>query len=212
MTRFLPLLIGVAAVAASAVDSGRQAGRWGQSEDQLRLLTEHIQLLRPELGDWQSEARPVDARQLEVAQFAGYLSRSYVNRKSGQRVSVLLSCGRAGPIAVHEPDVCYTHAGFAQAGKVEKIRIGDDEFKAGRFEKGPPQPDGLRILWAWSTGGRWLAPDRPRQAFGRGTSALAKLYVLRQTGPDEGIGGADACEQFLSLLLPELKRCLSPSP
>jgi Protein of unknown function (DUF3485) len=210
MMRLLPLLIGVAAVTGSAIDSGRQAGRWGKSDD-LPVVAERLKQFKADLGDWRSEPRELDARQMEVAGVASYVSRLYVNRKNGEKLQMLLICGRPGPISVHEPDVCYTNAGYVRTRDLDKVAMGDNEFKAGTFEKGPPQPDSLRIVWGWTTDGQWKAPTNPRQAFGRDTSALLKLYIIRQTGPDDGTAAKEPATEFLSVLIPELKRCLAPS-
>jgi hypothetical protein len=209
MMRFLPLLLGIAAVAGSAYDSGRQSGRW-QKLDDLSTVADRVKNVPSEVGEWRSEPREMDSHQLEVGGVVGHVSRLYINRKTGERVQILLICGRPGPISVHEPDVCYASAGYVQNKDLEKIAVGSDEFKAGTFTKGPPQADSLRILWGWSTDGQWKAPDNPRRAFGRGTNALFKLYVIRQVGLDEGSATKDPSTSFLDVMLPELKRCLAP--
>jgi hypothetical protein len=209
MFRFLPLLIGVAVVTASAVDSGRQSGRWGKA-DNLAEVSERLHKLSPQIGDWGSEPVELSARQLKSAGVVAHESRLYKNRKTGARVQMLLICGSPGPISKHEPTVCYTSAGYGQSGDLSKQAAGDDIFKVGKFVKGPPNADILRILWGWTTDGRWLAPDNPRLAFGRGTGALMKLYLIQQVGPDDGATDA-AAEAFLDDLLPELRRCLSPT-
>jgi hypothetical protein len=210
MMRFVPLLIGIAAVAASAYDSGRVSGRWHKSDD-VSVVARKLQQVPAEIGDWRSEERTIDAHQLEIAGVVGYVSRLYVNRKTGERVQLLLICGRPQPISVHTPDVCYAGAGYAQEKDLQKLSVAGDAFKEGKFVKGPPQPDSLRIAWAWSTDGQWSAPDSPRQTFGRGINALFKLYVLRQLGPTDAASTADPIADFLEVMLPELKRCLAPS-
>lgn len=210
MFRSLPLLVGIAAVAAAAFDSGRHSGRWGTSEE-MTVVAERLHNVKSEIGDWRSEPEKLDARQLEVAGVESYESRLYVNRKTGARVRILLICGRPGPISVHEPTICYTSAGYGQSGGIEKLALGDDVFKVGKFVKGAPDPDSLRILWAWTTDGRWTAPDNPRRTFGRGTDALMKLYVIRQLGPEDATATQDSAEALLGDLLPELKRCLAPA-
>jgi hypothetical protein len=198
-------------VVASAVDSGRQSDRWGKPDD-LPAIAARVHEVRPELGDWKSEPRQLDARQLEVAGVAEYISRLYTNRKTGERMQVLLICGRPGPISVHEPSVCYTSAGYGQVGNLDRVEAGDDQFKAGRFIKGGTEPDSLRILWAWTTDGHFQIPDNPRRAFGRGNSGLFKLYVIRQAGFKEEASAKEPAVAFLDVLLPELKRCLAPTP
>jgi hypothetical protein len=210
MMRVLTLLAGAAAVAAPALYAGRLTGRWGRSGS-LEAAAARVTQVRPELGDWRGRDAALDKRQLEVGGIESYLSRSYVNRATGAEVQVLLICGRPGAISVHTPDVCYAGAGYVQGGQTEKIKVGDDEFKLGKFAKAAPVPDPLRILWAWSPAdGRWQAPDSPRQAFARG-DALYKLYVIRRTG-DDGPEADAAATGLLRALLPELKRCLAPTP
>jgi hypothetical protein len=212
MTRFLPLLVGVAAVVASAFDSGRQTGRWGQSSD-LKAAADRVALVKESFGDWNSTPRQLDARQLKVAGVVGYISRLYVNPATGAKTQVLLICGRPGQIAVHEPDICYGAAGYGRVGELSKLKVGDDEFKVGKFVKGPPNPDALRIVWGWTTGdGKWLAPDNPRGSFGRNTGALYKVYVIRQSEAADADAVEDPALPFLNELLPELKRSLAPNP
>jgi hypothetical protein len=210
MMRFVPVLVGAAVVAASAVDTGWQSGRWSKLED-LSVAAERLQHVKTDIGDWRSENRELDAKMLKKAGVEGNVSRLYVNRKTGARVQMLLICGRPGPISVHEPDVCYTSAGYERIGELQKVTVGNNEFKAGKYEKGLPQPDALRILWGWTVDGNWSAPDNPRWAFGRGTNSLFKLYVIRQSGLDEGADSKDSSIEFLEVLLPELKRCLAPT-
>jgi hypothetical protein len=211
MMRLIPMLLGAAVVAVSAVDAGRLSGRWGAS-DELKATIERVGEVKEVIGDWKSESRDLDARQLQVAGVEGYVSRQYTNRKTGARVQVLLVCGRPGPICVHEPDVCYTSAGYLRVGELEKIKVGDDsEFKVGKFARRSPHADALRIMWSWTTGSHWQAPDNPRRAFGRDTKALCKLYVIRQIGPGDDTEKADPSSDFLRVMLPELKRCLAPT-
>jgi hypothetical protein len=210
MMRFLPLLVGIAAVSASAYDSGRQSGRW-QKLDDLTTVAARVNNVPLEVGDWRSEKRDIDAHQLEVAGVVGHFSRLYINRKTGEQVQILLICGRPPAISVHEPDVCYASAGYVQSKDLEKVALGSDEFKVGKFVKGPPQADALRIQWGWTTDGQWKAPDNARRAFGRGTNALFKMYVIRQIGPEDGSATKEPATSFLDVMLPELKRCLAPA-
>jgi hypothetical protein len=65
----------------------------------------------------------------------------------------------------------------------------------------------LRLFWSWSGDGSWQAPDYPHRTFAR-YPFLYKLYVIRPLiKPDEPLAG-DPCQEFLGLLLPELKKSL----
>src|ERR1700722_3963757 len=202
MMRFLPVLVGVAAVTASSLDSGRLSGRWSNLED-LPAAGERLNQVKAEIVDWRSEERELDPRQLKVGGVAHSVSRLYVNRKTREQVQMLLICVRPQPISVHEPDVCYAGAGYGRIGELSKITVNEDEFKVGNFAKGGTNPDALRILWGWSTDGHFAAPDNPRRAFGRSSNALFKLYIIRHTGRQEDASTKDPALAFLDVLLPE---------
>ncbi len=81
----------------------------------------------------------------------------------------------------------------------------------------PPSPAGqgpnhprLRLYWAWHGSSGWSAPENPRWAFAA-EPMLSKLYIVRETGGVAVDPKEDLCAQFLSLLLPELDRVMSPS-
>jgi hypothetical protein len=164
-------------------------------------------------GEWEGSANKLDAAQLEMAEVAGYCWRHYTNCRTRQKVSILLICGRPGPISVHTPDVCYGGAGYNVVGSLEHYTTespaGSADFTTACFCKPGPVAEPLRIFWAWSVGRRWAAPDNPRFSFA-GSAALYKLYVIRPlASADEPLNDGVSVE-FISALLPELQNCLSP--
>ncbi len=199
----------------SGVSHGLWTGRWGASGE-LEAAAARCDAVAMTLGDWEGRALELNTRQLEIAEVVGYFSRQYVNRHTGQVVSVLLICGRPGPVSVHTPDVCYGGLGYQVIGKPENRRIQaapnspEAEYRTARFSNTHQvTPDVLRILWCWRDRGPWSAPDNPRLSFAR-SPFLYKLYVIRHlAGPDESIED-DPSLDFLQVLLPELQRCLFP--
>src|SRR5207249_1784629 len=75
------------------------------------------------VGGWEGEALALDAGGRSPAGVAGHLSRRYRNRLNGGAVSVLLVCGRPGPVSVHTPDVCYGGAGYDLAGPPARYEV-----------------------------------------------------------------------------------------
>jgi Protein of unknown function (DUF3485) len=63
------------------------------------------------IGDWHAQSEELDESVLTRAGIEGYLYRHYENQLSGKKVTVLLMCGRPGPLSVHTPDICYRGAG-----------------------------------------------------------------------------------------------------
>src|SRR5947209_1965401 len=114
MSRALAVLTVFLAVAATGTVHGVWANRWS-SPEALQRATARMAEVPMTLGDWDGQAGELDARQLAVADVSGHLLRRYVNRRNGAVVTVLLLCGRPGPVSVHRPEVCYGGAGYELA-------------------------------------------------------------------------------------------------
>jgi hypothetical protein len=159
------------------------------------------------------EANPLADEEIKLAEIAGYVTRKYTRSKGGQ-VHVLLLCGRPGPISAHTPEICFSGAGYAIIGKRQKHRaIPSDsdpggEFWTALFKSSNPRSPPMRAFWAWSDGGEWKAADNPRWGYAR-SDYLYKLYVIRSMPPLEEPIETDPCLDFLSVLLPELRKALS---
>jgi hypothetical protein len=198
----------------SGVVNGLWTNRWTVSAA-VESATARLAHVPEKVGDWEAHPLELDPRQLTVAEVSGHVGRRYVNRHNGQEVSLILLCGRSGPLSVHQPDVCYTGAGYQLAAGPEKWQAPPDaagnqyEFWVARFTRPGSEAAPLRVFWAWSGEGDWRAADKPRLAFG-GRAALYKFYaVQRMSRPDEPLDESSGRE-FLRVLLPELRRCLGP--
>jgi hypothetical protein len=209
MLRFLAVPLAVALLVVSGVFHGLRTDRWGTSAavEAAAERCEHLPLI---IGGWKCSTEPevIDAKALELAEIAGYVARRYTHPTKGD-VHLLLVCGRPGPISLHPPDICFRGAGFEMVKSQQKHSVEhSDEFWTATFrsknDAGPP----LRAFWAWSNGGSWQAPEYPRVTFAR-SDYLYKLYVTRNL--DETLN-TDSCLDFLNVLLPELRKTLSPTP
>ncbi len=203
MTRLLPALAAIPLVLAYGAAEGVWTHRWlpDRAADEAAARLARVPLA---VGDWQAEEQRLDERQVQKAEVTGHLLRHYTHKGTGAALSVLMVCGRPGPVSVHTPDVCYGGAGYALTAPATRHTVRASPpaaFWVGNFRKvGAPFPEHLRIFWAWSAGGDWTAPDNPRIAFGR-AAALYKLYVVRpitdvNEAPEKDVG-ADFLRQFL---------------
>lgn len=209
------LAVSVAAVAllvSSGLIHGYWIGRWSDSEA-LDAAVERLKRIPDTIGDWHGEPLELDWRQLELAEIDGYISRRYKDRQGGRDVTILLVCGRPGPISVHTPDICYRGLGYvpAESPSHSVFKRGHDgpaaEFLAATFERNrTTTPQSLRILWSWNAEGKWEAPNLRRLRFAS-RPALYKLYVIREASQ---FGGTDDAEvgPFLRLFLPALGEAL----
>jgi hypothetical protein len=214
MTRILPILVAAAVLLVCGLLHGVWTDRWTASEEPARFAERLAQVPRT-IGDWEGgEPQELDAKRVEVAQLSGYLLRTYENRHDRSRVSLLILAGRSGPVSTHPPDICYVGNGYELAAPPTRCSLQwseqrqPAEFRAAKFRKGDDAAPGqLRILWAWSGGGPWQAPDTPRLVFAR-YPALYKLYLVRPLSSLDEPLDRDPCLDFLRALLPELQRSL----
>jgi hypothetical protein len=210
-----PILVSLALVGAMGVVHGIYSDRWGRST-QLEQALVGLSRVPATVGDWVGEDRPLDAAVLKAGDIQGSVSRRYRNPRTGEAVSMLIVCGRGGPISVHTPDVCYEGAGYRQLARERRqdLDAGDgrtDSFNVARFGKPGVVPVQMEIYWAWSIDGvTWQAPENPRLSLAR-SRALYKMYVVREFAPGSRDEIADTCEAFLRRVLPELRQALPPA-
>jgi hypothetical protein len=200
-------------VVTAGVAEGLWEGRWAASED-LQRATARLGEVPLAVGDWQGQAEELDPAQVERAEFTGYLLRRYVHRRTKWCVSVLVACGRPGPLSLHTPEVCYPGSGYEAVGPAESGTVlvpglaEPVELKSIRFRQpGGPYARQLNVCWSWSATGAWRTPEHPRLTFAR-EAALYKMYVI---SPEAGTSrGQQAGSEFLKAFLPDLNRHLFP--
>ena len=214
LTTYLPL----AAVAAVALGVGVVYGvgtdRWRNSRE-LESALGRLEAVPLEVGDWKGTDVPYEAEDFARAGIKGAVNRTYKNTRTGATVSVLIVCGRGGPISVHTPDVCYAGTGYEALGAQERRAVPVDPAgePAGfwALQLGKPNavvPTRLEIYWAWSTGGPFEAPDNARFTYAR-SPALYKMYVVREFAPTSRAAKDNPCEQFLRRVLPDFQAALA---
>ncbi len=211
----LPALVGVLLAVSFGVAEGLWTGRW-RTDDDVKGPAARLANVPMTFGEWEGSAMELEQRQLTIGKIDGYVMRSYVNRHSGDSISVLLVCGRPGPISAHTPDICFPGGGVEMQSKmvqhkveIEKIKK-PAEFWAARFGKGQGFFQSSAVMWSWTTDGNWSAPENPRIRFGR-SPALFKLYVIHpMTKPDQVPTEDRDLEGFLQEFLPVVQNALFP--
>jgi hypothetical protein len=212
MFRTVPVLIASVLVAVSGLAHGLWTARWQQSDELATALTRLPHVPRA-VGDWRGRDLEVDEALFRQARAEGYWARRYEKPGGDDAFSVILMCGRAGPMAVHTPDVCYRGAGYELAGPAERLTVDvpgaePAQLWTARFRKESPTDGGeLRLYWGWTADGAWEAPDWPRWTFG-GRPLLFKLYIIRETTDSATSAPDDTARTFLGRLLPALNRAL----
>jgi hypothetical protein len=214
MSRFLCFVAGVILLVDGYV-YGRWTGRWHQNTE-LAGATERLERIPMTFGDWRGEALVLESKVIERAEFSGYVLRRYENRRTGAALTLLVACGRSGPLTVHTPEICYRGAGFRLAGGEgaahESLDRGPNrsavEFFKGTFA--PEDRDGrerLRVIWSWCKNGAWVAPDNPRWKLA-GLPVLHKVYVTQLFVPRTDGKEDDPCLDFFREVLPEVEKVI----
>lgn len=209
MRRYLPVVVAAAVIIGSGLAHGLWTDRWATSEGPQRAAAK-LDSISLFFADWDGEAMVIDPRHLEIGEIAGYLGRRYVHRGTGTQVSVLMVCGRPGPITVHTPDICYDGAGYVirNEGK-QTVEWGEPKqsavFHSAVLTKpDPTSPDQLQIYWAWNATGNWETPQLPRMAFAR-NPALYKLYVVQYMRPGNTKQDQANCLELMRDLMPQIQ-------
>lgn len=214
MVRFMLLLSAAVLLAASGVSHRLWTGAWNTSAEPA-LSAARLANVPSTIGDWVGADTEIDARQLARAEAVGHLSRRYLHRGTGAEVSVLIICGRPGPVSVHSPDICYGGIGFQTTKAPGRHKVegetetpGAEFFWANFVKQDPVAAAHLRIYWAWKAGRGWQAPDNPRLTYGA-APALYKLYLIYRPAPGVEPPDHDPCLDFMRVFLPELEKALS---
>jgi len=168
------------------------------------------------IGDWKGTAFELSPGERALAGAEACLGRMYSNPSRGVSVSVLLLGGLPGKISTHTPDVCYRGAGYTlDAIAPFERRSGPDgrraEFRTAVATREGTNPSVLRIFWSWNALKGWSVPEEPRWTFAT-AKALCKLYVVRETAGAVVDPGADPCNDFLSVFLPEVDKLVFSTP
>jgi hypothetical protein len=216
MRHAAPVLLGALVLLAYGVAQGVWTDRWHTSRA-LQEAQAKLDQVPLRVGPWEGRAEELDPREVRQADLRAYVLRRYVHPERGDAVTVLLVCGRPGPVAVHTPEVCFGGAGFGvqtpparQA--VEPPGGEPAEFWAAHFARPRPVlPDVLQVYWSWNSGGAWEAADDPRVHFAP-ARVLYKLYVVRQQARPNERPADNPVPDFLRQLVPAIDRCLFPAP
>ena len=196
----------------SGLVHGSWTNRWETSQE-LELAVSRCERLPMLLGDWRGRESPADTCAIKAAGLDGCLSRQYENRKSGATVSLLLVCGRPGPVSVHTPDICYPGAGYEMV-QERPVRFSGGstaqraEFLGADFVNDQSfPPDRLRVHWSWTATGNWGVPANPRIAFAS-HRYLYKMYLVTHVVGESPSFDDERVNEFLGVLIPALKDAL----
>jgi hypothetical protein len=209
MTRWIAAALASTALIACGLVHGFWTDRWTAPVETTQAA-ERLNEIPLEIGDWDGEVIDVKPNEAGVG-VAGFIKRRYVHRKTGTVVSLMLVCGRPGPVSIHTPEACYGARGF-QVGVKNHYDAGEGNllWKTDAIRDSATEETRLRLYWGWSDGIKWNAADEARLQYVR-CPVLHKLYVVRELNGLNESNRNEPCEQFLTQLLPMLRKTLFAS-
>ena len=162
-----------------------------------------------QFGPWmQREENSFDETTWQILGKPRYLARTYVNRNTGESVSVVIMAGSSGPMAVHTPEICMPSREYEMINSPEKTEVlaagGKQQFFASLFRAKTLEGQKLNVYYGWSRDAEvWEAPANPRITFG----PLPMLYKVQVVSAEPVVATqeAPAGKKFLVDLLPLLK-------
>jgi hypothetical protein len=172
----------VALIVGAALVHGAVTQRWSVFAPD-RAQTDRLHALEVRFQDWQPTEVPTE---MPTNERSTATSHRYQSVSTGQSAVVTIISGIPGSVSTHTPDVCYVGSGYRilRGPNKETIQLTDGGSAAvytADFEKrSATKSDRVRVRWAWSTDGTWIAPDNPRWQFARQLNSvpiLFKLYV-----------------------------------
>ncbi|MBX7074754.1 MAG: EpsI family protein [Pirellulales bacterium] len=203
------LTLVVAVTAGSALGTGYLTNRWNRS-DGMAAAADAVEALPTSIGPWEAQhSSELTEEVVRTLQCAGYVSRTYIHQQTGQRVTVAVLVGPAGPISVHTPEVCYSSRDYQIVEKAQRQSFPSSEAAPAELWSVTLQAPGgddsmLRVYYGWSAGKGWQAPDNPRFTYRGGV-----LYKVQVASPHAaGATSSDNCREFLELFLPILSKTI----
>jgi hypothetical protein len=191
------ILIVAVLIAGAAFANGAVTQRWSVfAPDPAR--TKRLHALEIRFEDWQPSEVPTEMPTYERSIAT---SRRYVSASTQQSAVVTIISGIPGSVSTHTPDVCYVGSGYKCLRGPRKDTIdlpngGTASYYIADFEKKTAtRVERVRIRWAWSTDGDWVAPDNPRWQFAKRLNAVPELFKLYVATPLPELNGEERAQE-----------------
>lgn len=226
LSALLPIVVAALIVGGGTYVNGIFTDRFGKTNSELLdQFTVQVPKLPLRIGPWEGRDQEIPGKEFALTNCTAYVSRPYINRQTGDVVSVYVVSGTARHITIHTPDWCYQGAGYKmETRKPEQTVIDcennanlpkDPEFLTSSFRKSnptdPTKDQVLRIFWTYSDNGDWLGPGWAKRTFA-GKPAMYKIYVISDvTGGDSSIE-ANPAQAFVKDALSKFNKVLFAQP
>jgi len=201
----LLIAAGIGITVGTGFAYGRLTQRWGPGPD-LMAAARNVANLPKQIGDWQLlSEEPMDPAVIQILSCAGHVNRKYLNRQTGQTISIAIIVGPSGPTSVHTPEICYSSRAYTVTGTRKRATLSDPDGRAHSFwtlsfRSNKTSIDQLRVCYGWCADAGWTAAESPRLEFA-GRRLLYKLQIASLVSQLAADKSPDPCQEFLSALL-----------
>lgn len=217
MTRNLFSITAILLVVGIGIAQGMLSDRWGIPAN-VTAAAQMLQSIPLTVGKWQGrDGEPLSERAVKVSGAVGYISRSYSN-DSSDVVSVMILCGRPGPISSHAPDVCFEGAGLVQTADAQPRAVPGEAGAKRTFNTAEFRPPATRpgpnvgTYWGCSVDGReWDAVSDGRFEYA-GHPHLYRAIITSTSPMTVAEGETPVIEAFLAEFLPVVSQTLAAAP
>ncbi|CAN5892894.1 hypothetical protein BH23PLA1_BH23PLA1_25450 [soil metagenome] len=173
------------------------------------------------VGPWRmiGDEGQLDDRTIQIAGCSDYITRTYIDERTGVSLSVLVAYGPAERVFSHSPLACFPAVCFAldSEGKRHQVPTGraqdreSAEFRSLIYAKRQAGlAERVEVYYSFRHAGQWSPDATGTQKRFRHDPAMFKVQVQRLVAPNEERGGPDhPTEEFLAELVPEIERRLA---
>ena len=153
------------------------------------------------LGPWELlEQGTLQESELRILQASDHWRRVYQCRDTKEIVDVTLIAGASGPVASHQPEICYSRNEFSSPSDARLWTVPErsDTFRFHTFEPRQFERPALTIAYAWHDGVRWRVPRVPRLQLA-GHAVLQRLQRTMRHPSGMARDAQAAMRQFIQL-------------
>jgi hypothetical protein len=155
------------------------------------------------IGSWEMLRQDMlGPHELEMLQASDYRRRVYRCQETGRLLTATIVAGPSGPLACHQPEVCYGRNEYCTHSRawVWRVPEREDEFRLLTLESLSIQQPTLTLAYAWHAEDRWRAPLVPRFQF-FGNKTLQRLTVAMPHAAGAEDAAELAVQQFIKLVV-----------
>jgi hypothetical protein len=209
------VVLAVALLGTSLAVRAWQGQRFDQMMREGRTPPFALGSLPMTLGPWQGTDERLDPRIAQATGSTDHVFRSFIDTRTGVRLSVIILYGPAAEVFIHAPDNCYPAQGY-RAVEDAVTRVIDSEgvaapFQAVIYAKGEGgQAECEDVYHCWYYSDRWT-PQLPIIKQAERIPGMLKVHVWRRASDGEFRDDHNPCEDFLNRLVPEIQRRLGPA-